>query len=54
MTTEVLNILEILKNDNVFITGGGVGKSFITRQIIEDYKLKMKDIIVLGSSGTVQ
>lgn len=53
MNIETLNILEMLKNDNVFITGGGgVGKSHITKEIIEDYKLKMKYVIALGSSGT--
>ncbi len=45
-------ILKLLENNNLFITGGaGVGKSFLTKQIIKYYKDKNKNIISLGSTG---
>lgn len=52
MNLETYNILEILKENDVFITGGGgVGKSWVTKTIIEDYRLKNKNIVVLASTG---
>lgn len=45
-------ILNILETNNVFLTGGGgVGKSFTTRQIIAHYRNQKKNVIVLGSTG---
>lgn len=45
-------ILEILKNNNLFLTGGGgVGKSFATKAVIDRYKSLDKNVIVLGSTG---
>lgn len=45
-------ILKILQTSNIFITGGaGVGKSFLTRQIISHYKSKYKNVVSLGSTG---
>lgn len=49
MLEEVLNLL---KNDNVFLTGGaGVGKSYLTQNIIKEYKNSGKNVITLGSTG---
>lgn len=49
MLEEVLNLL---KNDNVFLTGGaGVGKSYLTQNIIKEYKNNGKNVITLGSTG---
>jgi len=45
-------VLEALKHSNVFLTGGaGVGKSYITNQIISHYKQQAKDVVALGSTG---
>jgi len=45
-------ILEILKRDNVFLTGGGgVGKSYLTQAIIRHYRSELKNVVVLGSTG---
>ncbi len=45
-------ILQLLKNSNVFLTGGaGVGKSYLTKEIIAHYKKHSKQIVVLGSTG---
>lgn len=52
MDSKTKNILKILEKENVFITGGGgVGKSWVTKTIIEDYKLRNKNIVVLASTG---
>ena len=46
------DVLEALKHSNVFLTGGaGVGKSYITNEIIEVYKKRQKQVIPLGSTG---
>ena len=50
------NIEEILKKlhnkQNIFLTGGaGVGKSFLTKQIIDDYNSNYRGVVVLGSTG---
>jgi ATP-dependent exoDNAse (exonuclease V) alpha subunit len=43
---------EILKNDHLFLTGGGgVGKSYLTAKLIDDYKSQNKRVIILGSTG---
>ena len=45
-------MFEALKHSNVFLTGGaGVGKSYITNQIISHYKQQAKDVVALGSTG---
>ena len=46
------DVLEALKHSNVFLTGGaGVGKSYITNQIISHYKQQAKGVVALGSTG---
>ncbi|AJD01409.1 ATP-dependent DNA helicase [Campylobacter lari] len=49
----VLNKLrDFLKNNNVFLSGGaGVGKSFLTTELIKSYRMQGKIVIVLGSTG---
>lgn len=45
-------ILEKLENGNVFLTGSaGVGKSYLTKQIIDYYNSDFKYVITLGSTG---
>ena len=45
-------MLEALKHSNVFLTGGaGVGKSYITNQVIADYRQRGKQVVSLGSTG---
>ncbi len=44
--------LALLENHNLFLTGGaGVGKSFLTREIIAYYKAEYQGVVVLGSTG---
>ncbi len=46
------DILEALKHSNVFLTGGaGVGKSYITNEVISDYRKRGKQVVPLGSTG---
>ena len=46
------DVLEALKHSNVFLTGGaGVGKSYITNEIIRDYRNRAKQVVALGSTG---
>lgn len=46
------DVLEALKHSNVFLTGGaGVGKSYITNEIIKDYRNHAKQVVSLGSTG---
>lgn len=41
-----------LKNNNVFLSGGaGVGKSFLTMELIKSYRVQGKIVIVLGSTA---
>jgi len=45
-------VLEALKHANVFLTGGaGVGKSYITNEVISDYRQRAKQVVSLGSTG---
>jgi len=46
------DVLEALKHSNVFLTGGaGVGKSYITTEVISDYRKRGKQVVSLGSTG---
>jgi ATP-dependent exoDNAse (exonuclease V) alpha subunit len=45
-------VIELLKSENIFLTGGaGVGKSFLIKQITTYYKAECKNVVVLGSTG---
>jgi len=45
-------LLEILTTDNVFLSGGaGVGKSYLTLEIIKSVQANNKNVIPLGSTG---
>ncbi len=45
-------VIALLESENIFLTGGaGVGKSYLTKQIVEHYKAEYKNVIVLGSTG---
>jgi len=47
-----IDVLEALKHSNVFLTGGaGVGKSYITNEVISDYRKRGKQVVSLGSTG---
>ncbi len=47
-----IDVLEALKHSNVFLTGGaGVGKSYITNEIILEYRQQDKQVVSLGSTG---
>ncbi len=46
------DVLESLKHSNVFLTGGaGTGKSYITNEVIADYRKRGKQVVALGSTG---
>jgi len=46
------DVLEALKHSNVFLTGGaGTGKSYITNEIIKEYRNRAKQVVSLGSTG---
>lgn len=46
------DILNLLKEHNVFLTGGaGVGKTYLTQAVIAHYKDMSKNVIKLGSTG---
>ncbi|MDY0403487.1 DEAD/DEAH box helicase [Sulfurovum sp.] len=46
------DVLEALKHSNVFLTGGaGVGKSYITNEVITHFRKEGKQVISLGSTG---
>lgn len=50
--SDKVDVLETLKHSNVFLTGGaGVGKSYITNEVISDYRKRGKQVISLGSTG---
>ena len=47
-----VDVLEALKHSNIFLTGGaGVGKSYITNEVITDYRKRGKQVVSLGSTG---
>ncbi len=47
-----VDVLEALKHSNIFLTGGaGVGKSYITNEVIADYRKRGKQVVSLGSTG---
>jgi len=49
------DVLETLKHSNLFLTGGaGVGKSYITNEVISDYRKRGKQVVALGSTGVSQ
>ena len=46
------HILELLKEHNIFLTGGGgVGKSYMTTKIMHIYSKNNKRVVALGSTG---
>ena len=46
------HILELLKEHNIFLTGGGgVGKSYMTAEIMHIYSKNNKRVVALGSTG---
>ncbi|WP_309498638.1 DEAD/DEAH box helicase [Sulfurovum sp.] len=50
--SDKVEVLEALKHSNVFLTGGaGVGKSYITNEVIADYRSRGKQVVSLGSTG---
>jgi len=50
--SDLLNILESLKHSNLFLTGGaGVGKSYLTNEVIKSYRQESKQVVALGSTG---
>jgi len=52
MDMDKTDVLEALKHSNVFLTGGaGVGKSYITNEVITHYRKEGKQIVSLGSTG---
>ena len=52
MQDRLSSILELLKTNNIFLTGGaGTGKSFLTNQIVKEYILEKKSVVTLGSTG---
>ncbi|HHO42271.1 MAG TPA: PIF1 helicase [Epsilonproteobacteria bacterium] len=49
---ELGEVLSLLEEKNVFLTGGaGVGKSFLTNEIISHYRSERKSVVALGSTG---
>jgi len=50
--SDKVEVLEALKYSNVFLTGGaGVGKSYITNEVIREYRKEGKQVVSLGSTG---
>jgi len=46
------SLINLLQNNNIFLSGGaGVGKSYLTTKIIEQYNQNGKNVIPLGSTG---
>ncbi len=52
MNLVVDNLRFFLKNNNVFLSGSaGVGKSFLTMELIRSYRVQGKIVVVLGSTA---
>ncbi len=50
--SDLVEIREALKHSNVFLTGGaGVGKSYLTNEVISAYRKEGKQVVALGSTG---
>ena len=50
--SDLVEIREALKHRNVFLTGGaGVGKSYLTNELISAYRKEGKQVVALGSTG---
>lgn len=50
--SDKIEVLEALKHSNIFLTGGaGVGKSYITNEVISEYRKRGKQVVSLGSTG---
>ncbi len=48
----LMTLTQLLETENVFLTGGaGVGKSYLTKEVISWYKKEYQGVIVLGSTG---
>ena len=46
------SLINLLQNHNIFLSGGaGVGKSYLTTQVIQEYEKNGKNVIPLGSTG---
>jgi ATP-dependent DNA helicase PIF1 len=46
------HIIEILAHSNLFLTGGaGVGKSYLTNEVIAHFRQQGKEVVALGSTG---
>ncbi|MDD3324913.1 MAG: AAA family ATPase, partial [Sulfurospirillaceae bacterium] len=45
-------VLDLLKENNLFLTGGGgVGKSYLAQNIVSHLKKEGRQVVVLGSTG---
>lgn len=45
-------VIDLLRSENIFLTGGaGVGKSYLTKQVVDYYKAECMNVVVLGSTG---
>jgi len=45
-------VIDLLRSDNIFLTGGaGVGKSYLTKKVVDYYKAECMNVVVLGSTG---
>jgi len=50
--TQLDEILDILQHDNLFLTGGaGTGKSYLTNEVIDHYRVSDRQVVALGSTG---
>ncbi|MEA3455697.1 MAG: AAA family ATPase, partial [Campylobacterota bacterium] len=50
--SDLVEVQEALKHSNVFLTGGaGVGKSYMTNEIITAYRKEGRQVVALGSTG---
>jgi len=50
--SDLVEVREALKHSNVFLTGGaGVGKSYMTNEIITAYRKEGRQVVALGSTG---